>query len=141
MTTHLSFKAGAREANAEPITFDVDGENFTLVENPSVLYLLSIGSLGNLDLDSPDPQEVAQALGSIWDFFSVVLPADDWRRFRRTSVKAGWDVHDLMGILKGIVPELMARPTRRRSDSPPSSSSNGDGSTGDSLSPASTRPS
>lgn len=130
MSTHLSFKAGAREQRAERITFDVDGgargkETFSLVEHPSVLYLLSIGSLGQLDIDSPDPHEVAAAMGSIWDFFAAVLEQDDWRRFRRFSIRAGLDIRDLMGILQGLVPELMGRPTQRPSDSLPSSLPNG----------------
>jgi len=124
---HLSFETAQREYTGERITFDLGSvdprrEKFSLVERPSIMPLLALGSAGDLDLDSLDPGEVAEAMGAIFDFFRAVIEPKDWRRFKRATIRCGLDGDDLLPVMRGLVEAIFALPTVPPSGSPTSPS-------------------
>jgi len=132
VSAHLSFKTGAKDPERKPTTFDVDGEMFSLVPNPSDMPILALARLGNLDDQSEDPAEIAAVLGAISDFFVSTMEPPEWQRFYRFTIKRGLKLTDLMPIIQGLVPEVLGRPTQPPADSPPSPSSTMTTSTDDS---------
>lgn len=108
-------------ADKEPITFDIDGEEFTAVNSIPGGVLLDIAQTLNSTGD-PDIQGVV-------DFFDAAICKDDQERFAemiRRPDGPGIDV--LVSITKFLVEEYTGFPTGSSPGSSPPPSPNGHGS-------------
>lgn len=116
-TRHRSFSTGVEK---DPITFDVDGEEFTAVPDIPGGVLLDIAGVlmsGDFSIDGLN------------SFFNAAIVEGDHERFAKMIRKeAGPGLAVLVDIVKFLVEEYTGFPTLKLPGSPPQPSRTGAGS-------------
>lgn len=107
---HRQFAAAKAEALGDPITFDIDGDHFTIPRPLPAWPMLELAALSEED----QPNKVAAAFIG---FLTAVLPADQHDRFRRTCADRRVDQELLLEVVQFVIEESVGLPTV-----PPSSS-------------------
>jgi len=119
-TRHRSFTTKKDKA---PVTFDVDGEQFTAVPDIPGGVLLDIATALGAS-DAPD-------VGVISEFFDTVIVEEDHERFAQLIRKPGGPGVDvLVEIVKFLVEEITGFPTMVQPGSRPQPPQTGPGSRG-----------
>lgn len=124
MSRYRDFDAARAEANAEPLTFTLGGEDFTAATDLPSGVLLDMAAA----FTSDDP---SMGLDLFSELFRVMVAPEDAERFAVAVRKVGLStVLDLVGW---IVEESTGRPFNKPSPSPPRPVQSGGSSNGDSL--------
>jgi hypothetical protein len=125
----LEFVTAARQhpesaiADAEPITFTVDGEEFTAhPPTPGQLALI---------MAAQTSRSMTERIAAIIDFMDCLLDESGQERFRDRLMDRDdpFDVEQVQEVISGLMEEWTARPTQRSSDSSSSQASTGRSST------------
>lgn len=107
---HKSFAAAKAEALGDPITFDIDGVEFTIPRPIPAWPMLELAAAG----DEDDQTAIAVAFIR---FLMALIPADQHARFTSTCTEKRVDADLLLEIVQFVIEEASGRPTV-----PPSSS-------------------
>jgi hypothetical protein len=135
-----SYKAARRAANraegqVDPVDFEVSwfekvtGPDGTPVEleqtevfhaygEPSMATLTDAGYFAELNTDTPEAMAIIRRI-----FMEAIGDEDEFKRFWKISRHLGDTLIDIMG---GLIEDTLGRPTKRPSDSPPSSPNDGE---------------
>lgn len=113
---YRDFDAAAAEHDDEPITFTAAGRKFT-ARRTNAGALLRLARTAELGEDLP----VGDALAVFDQFISgLVVEKDEW-----AEALDELDIDQVLAIAQWLTSEMTGRPTRRRSSSGASPSSNG----------------
>lgn len=112
---HKSFEVRNIE-DAEPLTFDVGGEEFTCypeVQGKTILDIMRNAAEGD-----EDTRGVMMAV-SVLDFFKKVMPESEYERFEKLmeDPKRIVSMDTLSEIMSWLIEEYTDRPTQPSSDS------------------------
>jgi hypothetical protein len=124
------FKTAARKTkptvfdDAEPLTFSIDGEEFTA-------YPPSAGQMAMLIAAQADSRDASESIAAIIDFLDGILDEDAQAMYRRRLLdrEDPFDFDTVNDIVEGLVEEWSARPTKSPSASSSSRRSAGSRST------------
>jgi hypothetical protein len=133
------FTTAARRAaptafdGAQPITFKIDGDEFTA-------YPPTPGQMAMLVSAQAEGRDVTTSMAAIIDFIDGLLDEDGREMYRRRLLDRDdpFDFDTVNEIMEGLMEEWSARPTKSPSDYASSRKSGGSRSTAKRRSPAST---
>jgi hypothetical protein len=135
------FEAAVREADPdrEPDTFKLQGQTFTVADQPNIIALGRFARAAREGADSDDMEGLATLIDTV---ASVVIPEDE-NRFLDVASKHRLDAELLLKIVAAVMEAQAGRPTEPSSDSSPGRSQTGESSKAISSAPepSSRRPS
>jgi hypothetical protein len=120
------FEAAVKEAdpNREPDTFKLQGQTFTVADEPNIVALGMFARSAREGADSNDMEGLATLIDTV---ASVVVPEDEMR-FLALASKHRLDPELLLQIVQAVLEAQSGRPTESSSDS-----STGRSTTGENL--------
>ncbi len=129
----LQYEAAAREAEGKPVTFGIGGAKFSTkapaeIDGFVIMELAKVG-VDRGDLDDDDDEGGMEVLAAFYDFFDGILPAAEFRRFRKVCRRHNVPIDVLIAMAKDVMPLIFGRPTTPSVDSAASPTSNGHVST------------
>lgn len=101
---HKTFTAAKADALGDPISFDIDGDEFLIPRPVPAWPMLELAACG----DEGEPTRIAAAFVG---FLTAVLPAEQHERFRRTCAEKRVDQELLLEIVQFVIEESTGRPT------------------------------
>lgn len=111
-----SFTAAMEEASPEAVTFELEGETFTLQPQLSAHAFLQFSRMaGEIDL-SDTTQVEAVNMVVMFDLLRDAIVPEDWPRFERTVREKRVGIPTIMVITTAIMEQSTGRPTERPSD-------------------------
>lgn len=121
---HKDFKVGRSVRNYEPLTFSINGEQFSA--RPAIPGSLLLGFAARSDGSDP-----AAASAAVLEFFDRALLPESLERFktRVDDPEEVIEMEDLSDIIAYLVEAYSARPTEGSSTSSPGPSTSGPSST------------
>lgn len=110
-----SFEVAKRAAdpNAEPLTFDFEGETFTVAEQIGIGPLADFAHAATSGLDTSD----MEGLAAIRTMLRQVVVDEDSDRLWGAITRSRADGDDLMPIVQAVMEAQTGRPTQQPSDS------------------------
>jgi hypothetical protein len=108
---HRSFSAARREATGEPLTFDIEGEQFTLRASLPMMPLLDLAAAAE------QGNELDAAL-AFRTFLHRMVPDNDGVRLTDAIARADWGHEELLELVRWVVEETTGHPSQPPSDSP-----------------------
>lgn len=130
MTRHKDFGGGTDVTEYEPLSFTLMGQNFNCVPAVQGHVLLNFVARASGD-------DGGAAAGALDDFFAKAMESDEFKRFKEhlENPRIIIDMEKLGEIAGWLVEEYTTRPTQ-----PPSSSADGEPTTGTSSTAALSSP-
>jgi hypothetical protein len=126
---HLEFDAAVEEETGEPVTFTFAGEEFTCIDGLGAMPILELGAAADIDANT------AAGLAALYRFLRAILAEGEFARFKEICTKKRIKTDSILGVVQGVMPHLVGRPTKEPSTSDDSSSTTGLPSKVVSLSP------
>lgn len=116
-----AYQSAKRAHLGKPLEFELDGVTFTCSRDISVLDFSELASYADLDASS------AQGIAALQGFFTVMLGADEYRRFRRHCATHQTDDDTIVAIMGDLAEDFLGRPTPapQLSSSTPSATGSG----------------
>jgi hypothetical protein len=116
------FTAAMAEADPDPLTFTMEGEEFVLRPLSAYAFLKFSQFVGEIDLQDEDALGTVQTV-MLFDLLRDSMSADDFTRFTRVVQDKRVEMTTVMAIGQSIVEAQTGRPTERPSDLPTRASS------------------